>query len=161
MTHVHLSLGSNVGDRRAMLRAAVDALDAADGVRVCKASSMYETAPVGGVPQPEFLNMAVEVETALAPLELLAAVKGIERKLGRVPSERWGPRAIDIDIVLWEDAVLDEPDLTVPHREFRRRAFVLAPLAEIAPDAVDPVTGATVSALAASDEARGAVERVS
>ncbi|HIJ73933.1 MAG TPA: 2-amino-4-hydroxy-6-hydroxymethyldihydropteridine diphosphokinase [Candidatus Hydrogenedentes bacterium] len=160
MMRVHLSLGSNVGDRKANLEAALDALGQLDGVRVTARSSCYETEPVGVVDQPAFLNMAAEVETVLEPLELYEAAKEIEKDLGREPTARWGPRTIDIDIVLWGDRVLESDRITLPHREFRNRAFVLAPLAEIAPDAIDPVTGETVAALAARPQAQGQADRV-
>jgi 2-amino-4-hydroxy-6-hydroxymethyldihydropteridine diphosphokinase len=146
---VLLSLGSNLGDREAALEQAVAALDAEAGVRVCMRSQMYETAPVGGVEQPPFLNMALGVETTLAPLALLARVKALEVRLGRVPSEHWGPRAIDIDLILWGDLQYADRVLTLPHPEFRKRAFVLRPLADIAPDALDPVTGRDIKTLAA------------
>ena len=157
---VHLSLGSNVGDRLDNLKRAVGALEATLGVRVTAVSAVYETDPVGESDQPSFLNAAIEVETALQPLELLAATQDIERRLGRVPTRRWGPRVIDIDIVLWDTVELATPGLTLPHPEFRRRAFVLAPLAEVAPDAVDPVTGATVAQLARSPGAEGRICRL-
>jgi 2-amino-4-hydroxy-6-hydroxymethyldihydropteridine diphosphokinase len=156
---VLLSLGSNLGDRGAHLRAALDALDRLEGVAVTAVSHAYETEPVGKTDQPVFVNVAAEIETDLEPLELLNAVKSIERGLGRVPAERWGPRVIDIDLVLWGETVLRTPELTLPHREFRKRAFVLAPLAEIAPGAVDPVTGLTVAELAGRPEAQGRVIR--
>lgn len=154
-----LSLGSNRGDTTANLSAAVDSLDRLDGVSIASLSHCYESEAWGEPGQSTFLNLAVEIETALEPLELLNAAKGIERALGREPAPRWGPRIIDIDIVLWGDRVLDSPELTLPHREFRNRAFVLAPLAEIAADVVDPVTGSTVEELANRPEATGRVER--
>lgn len=157
---VHVSLGSNVGDRARNLREAISALEAVDGIRVTKVSSCYETDPVGKTDQPAFVNVAAEIETALAPLELLNAVKTVERRLGRRPSERWGPREIDIDLVLWGPRVMDIERLALPHKEFRNRAFVLVPLAEIAPDAVDPITGLTVGDLAVRPEAQGRVTRL-
>ena len=145
---IHLSLGSNEGDRLAYLEAALRALAALDGVAVAAVSQAYETEPVSDVEQGPFANIAAEIETDLDPLELLDAVKRIEADLGRSQSVRWGPRTIDIDIVLCGDLVIEAGRLAVPHREFRNRAFVLTPLAEIAPDAVDPVTGKTVAELA-------------
>ncbi len=152
-----LSLGSNQGDRAGNLRAAVRALNERDGVRVAAVSRGYATAPMGVVDQPDFLNAAVVVETELTPLELLDAVKEIETRLGRGATYRWGPRVIDIDIVLAEDTVITSDMLTLPHPEFRSRAFVLKPLAEIAPDDIDPLTGKTVAELARAPEAVGRV----
>jgi 2-amino-4-hydroxy-6-hydroxymethyldihydropteridine diphosphokinase len=156
---VYLSLGSNVGDRETNLCEAIHALSSTDGIRVTRISSWYETDPVGNTEQPAFVNVAAEIETALAPLELLNAVKTVEQRLGRRPSERWGPREIDIDLVLWGSRVMDTERLILPHREFRNRAFVLVPLAEIAKDAVDPVTGLTVGELAERPEAQGRVTK--
>ncbi|MDQ1256306.1 MAG: 2-amino-4-hydroxy-6-hydroxymethyldihydropteridine diphosphokinase [Candidatus Hydrogenedentes bacterium] len=152
---VHLSLGSNMGDRLVYLRAALAALAGLDRTRVGAYSRVYETEPVGEVQQPRFLNMAVEIETALEPLELLDCIQGIETELGRMRELPWGPRTIDIDIVLWGAERIASDRLTVPHKEFRKRAFVLEPLAEIAPEAVDPETGMTVEELAAQDDLLG------
>jgi len=156
---VHLSLGSNLGDRRANLRAALQALGRLEGVELLTVSHCYETEPMGMADQPAFLNMAAEIETERVPLELLNAVKEIEDRLGRTPAPRWGPRVVDIDLILWGDQVMNSDALTLPHGEFRKRAFVLRPLAEIAPDAVDPVTGKTVAQLAEAPEAQGWVEQ--
>ena len=144
---VYLSLGANLDDPVAMLRQAVESLDRLDGVQVLRRSKIYETAPWGLIEQPNFFNIVVEIETDLAPLELLHAVKALETRLGRKPSRRWGPRCIDIDLILWGASVVRGSELTLPHKRFRERAFVLVPLAEIAPDVVDPETGATVAAL--------------
>ncbi|MBI2432350.1 MAG: 2-amino-4-hydroxy-6-hydroxymethyldihydropteridine diphosphokinase [Candidatus Hydrogenedentes bacterium] len=146
---VLLSLGSNLGDRKVNLEAALAMLAETPGVRVLRQSRVYETMPVGVVDQPEFLNLAAEIETDLAPLELLNVAQDIERRLGRTPTFRWGPRVLDIDIILWGRQVIREARLEVPHPRFRERFFVLVPLAEIAPDAVDPETGRTVAELAA------------
>lgn len=144
---VHLGLGSNLGDREANLRNALDALAEHPRIAVRRESSVYETEPLGPAGQGRYLNMAAEIETDLEPLELLKVAKTIETGLGREPAERWGPRLIDIDIVLWGGLRLDTSALAVPHPEFRNRRFVLEPLAEIAPHAVDPVTGKTVARL--------------
>lgn len=144
---VLLSLGSNLGDRGAHLNQAIDALDALPGVSVERRSRLYETTPIGSPDQPTFLNLALEIETDLGPLELLKSIKNIEWQIGRRPTEHWGPRVVDIDIILWGALEMQAPGLTIPHTAFRERAFVLRPLAEIAPDAVDPVTGLSVSEL--------------
>jgi len=149
-----------MAQREEHLRNAVKALDEYDGIRIRKESDWFDTEPWGLVDQPAFLNMAVEIETELNPLELLNAVKSIERMLGRGPGTHWGPRVIDIDIVLYEDRILETPELTVPHKQFRKRAFVLEPLAQIAGDIIDPVTHATIAELAARPEAAGKVRRI-
>jgi len=160
-THtVHLALGSNLGDREAALRGAVEAVGRLRGMRVVAVSHGYETAPWGVADQPAFLNAAAVVATCLEPLEFLRALKDIEQQLGRAPGgPKWGPRVIDIDIILWGDRVVSEPGLELPHPEFRRRAFVLAPLAEIAGGAVDPVTRLTVAELATRPEVEGTAIR--
>jgi 2-amino-4-hydroxy-6-hydroxymethyldihydropteridine diphosphokinase len=139
LQRVYLGLGSNLGDRAAQLAAAVAALERA-GVAVRRRSPLYETRPVGVVDQPPFLNAVAEAETRLAPPALLAAVKAIERALGRVPGPRWGPRAIDIDILLYGDArvICREPWLEIPHPRLWERQFVLVPLADLRPDLRDP-----------------------
>ncbi|MCC6490406.1 MAG: 2-amino-4-hydroxy-6-hydroxymethyldihydropteridine diphosphokinase [Candidatus Hydrogenedentes bacterium] len=152
---VHLSLGSNTGDREGLLQLALRALNARNSVRVVSVSSIYETEPVGYQQQPDFLNLAAAVETGLAPLELLDVIQGIESQLGRETTVRWGPRVIDIDIVLWDGLELESARLTIPHRSFRERAFVLEPLREIAGDAVDPVTGLSIAELAARPTVQG------
>lgn len=150
VTSVYLSMGSNLGDRAEHLRRALEAVAALPGTQLVAQSSLHETAPWGVTDQPSFLNLAAEIGTALGPLELLNAVKAIELRLGRTQGPQWGPRVIDIDLVLWQDTVMETDALTLPHPRFRDRAFVLLPLREIAPDAVDPVTGRTVAELAAA-----------
>jgi 2-amino-4-hydroxy-6-hydroxymethyldihydropteridine diphosphokinase len=134
MVRAWLGLGSNVGDRLANLRDAVTRLDALDAVRVDAGSSVYETEPVGEVPdQRDFLNAVVRVETGLGPLELLDACKTIEREMGRTEGPRHGPRPIDVDVLLMEDEVLESERLRLPHPEVTSRRFVLVPLLELDP----------------------------
>lgn len=154
---VYVSLGSNVGDRFANLRSAVEALRTEDGIEVLRESQVYETDPVGDIEQPPFLNMALSIETTLEPLELLDRTQAIEQRLGRVATRRWGPRVIDIDIILWGDMAITSDRLTIPHPEFRNRAFVLIPLAEIASGSTDPVTGSNVGELAGACTGREGV----
>ena len=130
-----------MGNRLRNLQSAVERLRAELDVTVWRESRIYETEPVGDTDQGPFLNMAVSVETTLEPRDLLACLRSIEQELGREPTRHWGPRAIDIDIVLWDDVTESGEDLTIPHPAFRTRAFVLIPLAEIAPLAMDPQTG--------------------
>ena len=155
---VLLCLGSNMGDRLHMLKQAIRALDIHESIRVLRSSSVYESDAWGLTEQPKYLNIVVEIETALTPLELLNSVRDMEQCLGREPSERWGPRSIDIDLILWGNHCMRTPELTLPHEYFRDRAFVLMPLAEIAPAAVDPESGMTVTALADRLDSRGLVQ---
>jgi len=129
----YLSLGSNLGDREAVLREAVRRLAAVPQTRVVAASSIHETAPWGKTDQPDFLNMAVIIETLLTPEELLDATMAIETALGRRRTEAWGPRTLDIDLLVYEGEQRDTPALRLPHPYLTQRRFVLAPLAEIAP----------------------------
>jgi 2-amino-4-hydroxy-6-hydroxymethyldihydropteridine diphosphokinase len=153
MPTVYLALGTNLGDRPANLRAAVDSLPPA--VNFLAGSPVYETPPWGLTDQPAFLNMAVRGETALPPLELLRRLKQLEVSLGRQPGVRWGPRLIDIDILFYDDLVIDQPGLIVPHPRLHERAFVLVPLADLAPDLVHPVLGKSVRELLAGVNAEG------
>ena len=133
-TAIGLGLGGNLGDAPATIREALDVLAARGHIRVHAVSSMYRTKPWGPVSQPDFANACALAETDLAPRALLEEVKAVEQRLGREDSVRWGPRAIDIDILFYEGATLDTPDLVIPHESLFQRAFVLVPLAEIAPD---------------------------
>ncbi len=132
-----LGLGSNLGDRERNLAQAAGMLSRTRGVEVRGRSSLYESAAVGP-PQPDYLNAVLEVDCELSPAELLAVCKSIERELGRVPGPRWGPRPVDLDLLLAEEIVA-EPELQVPHLELHKRAFALLPLCEVAPGAVHPV----------------------
>jgi 2-amino-4-hydroxy-6-hydroxymethyldihydropteridine diphosphokinase len=138
VTRAYIGLGSNLGDRVASLRAALDSLDATPGVRVEAVSGIYESQPWGVVDQPAFANAVVEVETDLAPLELLDALKRVEAAAGRTAGVRYGPRPLDLDLLLFGDEEVDLPRLTVPHPRLLERDFVVTPLLEIAPAAALP-----------------------
>lgn len=153
MATVYLGLGANVGDREANLRSALGALNRMG--RVERVSSLYETAPVGPE-QPPFYNAACRFETGLRPGALLRFLQGVEHEIGRRPGEeRWGPRSIDLDILLYGSEAVDEDGLTVPHPRMYDRAFVLVPLAEIAPDLQYPGSGETIAQLASAVDASG------
>jgi 2-amino-4-hydroxy-6-hydroxymethyldihydropteridine diphosphokinase len=132
----YLALGSNLGDRLAHLQFAVDELAAAAGIEVVAVSRVYETAPVGGPPQDPFLNGVAAVDTELDPYALLALAQRIERGAQRVRIVRWGPRTLDVDVLLFDDLRLDDPDLILPHPRMWERGFVLAPLRDVAPQLV-------------------------
>ena len=136
LQRAYLGLGSNIGDRAANLREAIRLLS--ENVRIKKVSSLYETEPIGYLDQGWFLNAAVGIETQLRPRGLLRLIQDIERALGRERTLRWGPRTIDIDILLYDNERVDEPDLEIPHPRLGERLFVLEPLLEIWPDAVLP-----------------------
>lgn len=129
-----LGLGSNLGDRLATLQRAADLLGGEPGVVLTRSSRVWETDPVGGPPQPDFLNVVVRAETDLEPAGLLAVCQRVEVALGRVRDERWGPRTIDVDVLLFGARKIDSTDLTVPHPRMHERAFVIMPLLEVDPD---------------------------
>jgi len=143
MKRVYLALGSNLGDRRTNIETALKRLDAS-GVKVQRVSSFYRTEPVGYTAQPWFMNCAAEVMTDLMPVQLVRRCQAIQRGLGRRPGPRNGPRLIDIDILLYESAVVRSAEVTIPHPRMAERRFVLVPLSEIAPGAEHPVTRQTV-----------------
>jgi len=154
---VYLGLGSNLGKREENLRNALKSL--AGKVEVMKVSSFYETEPQGYKEQPLFLNAACEITTDLRPREVLALAREIEKRMGRKPAFRNAPREIDIDILLYDGLKLDTAELTIPHPRLRERAFVLVPLAEIAPGLVEPVTGKSVATLLSEVEGKEGVRR--
>ncbi len=160
MPVVYLGLGSNLGDRAAHLAATLRGLEAA-GVAVRRCSPLYETEPVGVREQPWFLNLVAEAETALSPTALLRAAKAVERAVGRTPGRRWGPRVVDVDILLYDDwqVAEREPWLVIPHPEMWRRRFVLLPLHDLRPDLPAPDGGALAAWLAALQAADPAVVR--
>ncbi|MFQ6097370.1 MAG: 2-amino-4-hydroxy-6-hydroxymethyldihydropteridine diphosphokinase [Armatimonadota bacterium] len=150
-TTAYLGLGTNLGDREAYLMEALERLRAVPGIEVVRVSGIYETEPWGRSDQPAFLNLVAEVATTASPRQVLDACLQIERELGRKRTDRWAPRVIDIDLLLFGDRRIDEPDLRVPHPLLEHRQFVLVPLAEIAPDVVLP-SGRTAAEAARSDD---------
>lgn len=156
MTVAYIGLGSNVGERTSFVRSAVDGLNASEGIHVTAVSSLYETSPIGGPPQRSFVNAVARVETTLEARALLEVCKGIESKLGRDSTGmRWGPRVIDLDIELYGDEKISEPDLEIPHPRLNQRRFVLVPMLEIDEDVTDP-WGTRFADIV--DEAEGDVE---
>jgi 2-amino-4-hydroxy-6-hydroxymethyldihydropteridine diphosphokinase len=145
-----IGLGSNLGDRPANLSGAISALGQVPGITVRQLSSFHETEPVGGPPgQGLFLNAVARLETDLDPVSLLHVLQEIEDRFGRQRTVRWGERTLDLDLLLFDDRIIDTPELCLPHPRMRTRKFVLEPLVEVAPGAVDPVTGRHFTAILA------------
>jgi 2-amino-4-hydroxy-6-hydroxymethyldihydropteridine diphosphokinase len=153
-----VALGSNLGDRRANIGRALESIGRRAGCEVGAVSSLMETEPVGGPPQPRYLNGAAEVLTSLGPADLLRCLHEIEAALGRVRSIPNAPREIDLDLLLYDDLVLDEPGIRIPHPRMLERRFVLAPLAEIAPGRRHPITLRTIEAHLEELEKHGELE---
>lgn len=138
---VFIGLGSNLGDREQHMRAAIDELSRLPDSTVLRVSSMYDTEPMGLEDQPNFLNAVALLDTTLTARQLLWNLLLIEKRLGRVRTQKWGPRTMDLDLLLYGDLIVEEDDLNVPHPEISRRSFVLVPLVELEPMLVHPVTG--------------------
>jgi 2-amino-4-hydroxy-6-hydroxymethyldihydropteridine diphosphokinase len=152
VARAYVGLGANLGDRETTLRRAVERLGRVDGVEVVGVSQLVETDPVGVVDQPRFLNGAVAVETTLSPQELLDALLSVERELGRVrDGERWGPRTLDLDLLVYGDLAVEEPGLRVPHPRLHERRFALEPLGELDPGLEIPGRGSVGALLSALD----------
>jgi 2-amino-4-hydroxy-6-hydroxymethyldihydropteridine diphosphokinase len=156
MATAYIGLGSNLGDRMTTLRMAVQRLETLG--RIAAVSSLYDTEPVGYLEQPSFLNAVVALDTTLAPTDLLGALLGIERDLGRTRSFPNAPRTLDLDLLLVDNVMLDTPELTLPHRRLHERAFVLVPLTEIAPELVHPGFGKSMQALLRTLPEQGGIE---
>ena len=149
MVTAYLGLGSNLGNRLAFLRGGRDSLVSRFDILLRRVSGVYETEAVGGpADNPPFLNAVLEIDTPLSPRELLAACLAVEDEFGRTRPAEWAPRTLDIDLLLYGDVVIDEPELQIPHPHLQERVFVLAPLKEIAPELVHPVLHKTIAALA-------------
>lgn len=152
MTSIYLSLGSNMGDREVQLNKAIQLLRETNEIEVTRVSSIYETAPVGGVVQENFYNLCLSLESTLSPEAILNICQRIEQQLNRVRRIHWGPRTIDLDILLFGDEVIHTDRLNVPHPYMHDRSFILIPLNEIAPLAYHPVLKKTVSELVYNDQ---------
>lgn len=152
MPRAYVGLGANLGDREATLRGAIELLGATHGIEVVAVSTLRDTEPVGLLDQPRFLNGAVAVETTLSPRELLEALLGVEKALGRVrDGQRWGPRVVDLDLLVYDDLVVHEPGLRVPHPRVHERRFALEPIAELDPELEIPGRGEVTALVTALD----------
>ncbi|HAL08606.1 MULTISPECIES: 2-amino-4-hydroxy-6-hydroxymethyldihydropteridine diphosphokinase [Mammaliicoccus] len=152
MHTAYLGLGSNMGDRELQLVEAIKLLNEVEGIEVTQESPIYETKPIGYTEQPDFLNMCIEISTELESSELLKVCMMVEQQLHRVRVERWGPRTIDIDILLYDQSVIQSPDLEVPHPRMTERAFVMVPLNDIASNVVEPISKKYIWELLLNDE---------
>ncbi|KHE91263.1 MAG: 2-amino-4-hydroxy-6-hydroxymethyldihydropteridine diphosphokinase [Candidatus Scalindua rubra] len=147
MTKVYAGLGSNLGNKIENIIRAIDRIDAHEEICVKEKSGFYNTTPVGGPSQPDYVNCVIGLETEIEPQTLLKEFKEIEIELGRKPGVRWGPRVVDIDILLYGDRIVNDSNLKIPHERMHERVFVLEPLYEISPDIKHPVSGISISEL--------------
>lgn len=160
MSVAYIGLGSNIGDKTGNLKKAIDELGRVSGNKVLAVSSFYKTEPVGEVEQDWFINAVVKIETGLIPRELLKTLLDIERNLGRIREIKWGPRIIDLDILLYDDLVIEEEGLAVPHPHLHERGFALTPLAEIAPGYVHPRLKKSISEILSVFKGSKKIERM-
>ena len=158
MVKCAIALGSNLGDSKQILNQALDLLSQISGIELISHSSWYETVPVGP-PQPNYVNGCATLETELLPENLLKILLKIEQQFGRIRQERWGPRILDLDILLYDDLILEMQNLTIPHPRMNERAFVLVPLAEIAPHWIEPLSGQTILQLSQAIDCSGIINR--
>lgn len=147
---IYIGIGANLGDREKTLQEAVRVLNAHPEIAVVAASAVYETAPVGVIDQPDFLNAVLQIRTRLSARKLLCCLLAVERQFGRTRRTRWGPRTLDLDILLYGDAVIHQPGLCVPHPHLHERAFVLIPLCDLDPHLKHPISRQSMRVLAAS-----------
>ncbi|MEZ2227563.1 MAG: 2-amino-4-hydroxy-6-hydroxymethyldihydropteridine diphosphokinase [Microcoleus sp.] len=153
-TKCAIALGSNLGDSLTILKSAIETLNNTPEIEVKSHSSWYQTAPIGP-PQPDYINACAILEVTLEPEQLLLALLEIEIKFNRIRQEKWGPRTLDLDLLLYDNLVLETPTLILPHPRMTKRAFVLVPLAEIAPDWVHPVTGSAIAQMVQTADSSG------
>jgi len=158
MVKCAIALGSNLGDSKQILNQALELLSQTSGIQLISHSSWYETVPVGP-PQPNYVNGCAMLETELLPEELLQILLKIEQQFGRIRQERWGPRILDLDILLYGDLILEMPNLTIPHPRMNERAFVLVPLAEIAAHWIEPISKQTILQLSQAIDCSGIINR--
>lgn len=135
----YLGLGSNIGERISYIQRVIDELNESQNIKILKNSSVFETEPWGNIDQDNYLNSVIEIETDLGPMELLLELKSLEKKIGRSENKKWSEREIDIDILFYDDLVIQNENINIPHSLIEERRFVLVPLAEIAPDVIHPV----------------------
>ncbi len=156
MAKCAIALGSNLGNSLDILENSLTAIANIPGIELKNTSSWYQTKPVGNIdPQPDYLNGCAVLEVAQNPTELLTILQGIEIQFGRVRKEKWEARTLDLDVLLYDDLILNSPNLTIPHPRMHERAFVLVPLAEIAPDWIEPVSGVAIAKLLKSVDTSG------
>jgi 2-amino-4-hydroxy-6-hydroxymethyldihydropteridine diphosphokinase len=158
MVKCAIALGSNLGDSKQILNQALELLSQTSGIELISHSSWYETVPVGP-PQPNYVNGCAILETELLPEDLLQILLKIEQQFGRIRQERWGPRILDLDILLYGDLILEMPNLTIPHPRMNERAFVLVPLAEIAAHWIEPISRQTILQLSQAIDCSGIINR--